>query len=293
MTSPSMPGSNGVPRSTRRLSLDYLTVAGATPVAQIEAAAAAGFDSVGLRFLSPSDLALEHEVVGDPDSVRGIRNACRRTGIRPLDVEVFFLAPKTDMARLVRAAEIAAEIGASTLLAVSADPDRSRAIDRFVFLCDVAAASGMDVALEFMHWSPVGTIEDALDFVTEAGSANAGVCVDALHLSRSGGHPAALAPLPRPGSFVQLCDARATLPPPELMLAEARGDRLHPGQGELWLEDLVAAIPQDMPISVEVPDRLHAGDSVMDRALVAGQALRAFLMTRPRSSTTTSAGSGP
>jgi sugar phosphate isomerase/epimerase len=260
----------------RRLSLDYLTVSGATPVEQVEAAAAAGFDSVGLRFLAPTDLVLEYEVV-DRAAIRAIRSACHRLGIRPLDVEVFFLGPDTDVALAVRVAGAAAEIGASTLLAVIADDDPNRAIDRFAWLCDVAARNGMDVALEFMRWSPVGTIDEALAFIAAADRPNAGVCVDALHLSRSGGRPEQVAGLPRAGSFVQLSDAPAALPAPEKMLAEARGDRQYPGEGELWLDRLLDSMPRDMPISVEVPNRRHAGKSVMERASIAGGALRAFL----------------
>jgi sugar phosphate isomerase/epimerase len=152
----------GLAPAARRLSLDYLTVSGATPVEQIEAAAPAGFDSVGLRFLAPSDLGLEHEVIDDPVAVRDIGRACRRFKTQPLDIEVFFLGPDLDAVRAVRAADMAAEIGASTLLAVIATDDRQAALDRFAWLCRVAARNGMDVALEFMAWSPVRTIDDAL-----------------------------------------------------------------------------------------------------------------------------------
>jgi hypothetical protein len=103
------------------------------------------------------------------------------------------------------------------------------------------------------------------------------VCVDVLHLSRSGGRPEQVSALPPKGSFVQLCDAPAALPAPDLMRAEARSDRLHPGEGELWLARLLESIPANMAISVEVPHRRHAERSVMDRASIAGQALRAFL----------------
>lgn len=280
MTAASVPGRRGAP-AARRLSLDYLTVIGATPVEQVEAASAAGFDSVGLRFLAPSDLGLEHEVVDDAVAIRDIGRACRRLGIRPLDVEVFFLGPDLDASRAVRAADAAAEIGASMLLAVIATDDRHAALDRFAWLCEVAARNGMDVALEFMAWSPVRTIDEALAFVTEADQPNAGVCVDTLHLSRSGGRPEQVSALPGRGSFVQLCDAPAALPAADLMRAEARTDRLHPGEGELWLDRLLASIPADMAISVEVPHRRHAERSVMERASIAGQALRAFLAREP------------
>ncbi len=250
---------------------------GATPVEQIEAASAAGFASVGLRFLAPTDLDLGYEVVGDRSHIRDIVAACRRTGVSPLDVEVFFLEPDPDMERFTRATEAAAEVGAATLLAVCADPDRGRAIDSFAGLCEIAAEHEMDVALEFMLWSPVATVEEAVAFVAAADHANAGVCVDALHLSRSGGSPTSLPALPAAGSFVQLCDAVAKPPPREAMLDEARHDRRYPGEGELWLDQLLDAIPTDMPISVEVPRLAVAGRPALERAELAGQALGRFL----------------
>jgi sugar phosphate isomerase/epimerase len=163
------------------------------------------------------------------------------------------------------------------LLAVIATDDRHAAVDRFAWLCGVAARNGMDVALEFMRWSPVRTIDEALAFVGESDQPNAGVCVDVLHLSRSGGRPEQVSALPGKGSLVQLCDAPAALPAPDMMRAEARTDRLHPGEGELWLDRLLASLPANMAISVEVPHRRHAERSVMERASIAGQALRAFL----------------
>ncbi len=263
-------------RPARRLSLDYLTVSGASPIEHIEAAAAAGFDSVGLRLLAPTDLRLEHEVVGDRRLIRAIAAACRATGITPLDAEVFFLSPGVDMDRLRAAADAAAEIGASSLLAVCMDPDRQRALDGFAALCDMAADGGMTVALEFMRWSPVPTIEAAVAFIADAGPANAAVCIDALHLARSGGDPSTLPALPS-GTLVQLCDALAAAPPLDQLLAEARTDRRYPGEGGLPLGRLIAALPPETPVSVEVPHRDHAGRTVAERARLAGNALRSWL----------------
>ena len=259
------------------MSLDYLTVDGATPVEQVLAAAEAGFDAVGLRLLAPPDLPLAHEVVDDPATIRAIGQACRRTGVAVLDAEAFFIAPALDPERLVRATAVAAELGASTLLAVIADADRPRALDRFAGLCDAAGSLGLDVALEFMRWSPVGTVEDAAAFVDATGCANAGVCIDALHLSRSGGWPGRLPAVPRAGTFIQLSDAPAQLPAVDALLAEARGDRRYPGDGDLPLDDLLDALPADTPVSIEVPHRVHARLGVTERARLAGDALRAWL----------------
>jgi sugar phosphate isomerase/epimerase len=77
--------------------------------------------------------------------------------------------------------------------------------------------------------------------------------------------------------YVQLCDARAEIPPLQDMLQEARHDRLYPGEGELWLDDILDAMPLGIPISIEVPRIIHANCSVRDRAKLAGDALRLYL----------------
>jgi sugar phosphate isomerase/epimerase len=261
-----------------RLALAYLTVDKGAPVDQIESASAAGFDAVGLRLLAPHGLQLAHEIVGNKAQIRAICRACESTGVDIFDVDVFTLAAATDMAVLYRALETAAEIGASIIQTVCEDPDVQRATERFASLCAEAAVHGMNVAMEFMRWLQVSTIEDALAFVAQAGCPNGAICVDTLHLSRSGGTPASIAAVPAGRMpYVQLCDARAEIPPLQDMLHEARHDRLYPGEGELWLDDILDAMPLGIPISIEVPRIIHANRSVRDRAKLAGDALRLYL----------------
>jgi sugar phosphate isomerase/epimerase len=261
-----------------QLSLAYLSVNGAAPVEHIEAAAAAGFHAAGLRILAPTRVPLPHDVIGNAPRIREIRRACERTGIEVLDIEVFTLDAETDVARLRPALETAAEIGARYFQAVSEDADPQRAAERFGALCDAASGFGLAIALEFMRFRNLQTIEAADALVTAAGRSNGAVLVDALHLSRSGGNPAAVAALPRSHiAYMQLCDAPAKAPPLDELVHEARNDRLHPGEGSLWLDELLDALPPGVPISVEVPRSIDAGRSVHERAMLAGDAARRYL----------------
>jgi sugar phosphate isomerase/epimerase len=122
------------------LGLAYLTVAGAAPIDQIEAAAAAGCSNVGLRLVAPLGLTLPHEIIGNAPLVRAIRSACRDAGVRVYDVDALTLAAGTDMAHLHAAVEAGAELGADVVQLVVEDPERQRAIDRFAALCDAAPA---------------------------------------------------------------------------------------------------------------------------------------------------------
>ena len=151
--------------------------------------------------------------------------------------------------------EDAAALGAQRLSVCGDDADRSRLADNFAALCAVAAEVGMGVDLENMGWRPVRTFGDSLAVVEAAGADNAGVLVDALHFFRNGGTVEALAASPA-GRIrsLQLCDVTGPDPTTdEARIAEARGGRLAPGDGELPLAAMLAAAPRDATLSVEVP----------------------------------------
>src|SRR5262245_52436126 len=179
------------------LSLAYITVGAAAPVEQIEAAAAAGFDAAGLRIVPLSHLNIDYGVIGNRERIREINRARERTGVGVFDVEVFTLGEKTDIARLLPALETSAELGASFVQAVSEDPDAARAAATFAALCDAAGRFGLRVSLEFMRFRNLRTVEESLALLVAADRPNGGVLIDALHLARSGGTPAAVAALPR------------------------------------------------------------------------------------------------
>ena len=260
------------------LAIEYLTVAGADPVAEIEAAAAAGLDAVGLRVLAPLGLALAQPVVGIAARIRDIRRATECTGVGILDVELITLTAASRPADFAPAIETAAEIGCRFVQVVSEDPVEARAAANFAAVCAAAGAFGMRAALEFMRWRSVRTIEDAARLVRRAGHPGGGIVLDTLHLSRSGGTPAAVAAVPPELlCYLQLCDAPARLPPDEDILAEARGGRLYPGEGGLWLDELLDALPAGIPISIEVPGAMAAQASAAERAARAAAATRTYL----------------
>ena len=259
------------------LALDYLSVSGAHPVEHIEAAAASGFTAVGLRLAAPLGLTLQHDLVTQPELLREVQRALKVTGMKVLSAEAFTLAEQTSVADMAHAFDVAAKLGTSIIQVVVEDPVIERARDRFAQMCMLAGRSGMSVALEFMKWRSLKSLAEALAFVTGAGAVNGVLCIDTLHLSRCGDTPDAVAALlPESIGYVQLCDAPATLPPLEEYLAEARAGRLYPGDGDLWLQDLLALLPADVPLSVEVPRAIDAGRSVAERARQAAEAMHRF-----------------
>jgi len=263
------------------LGLAYLTVPGAHPVEQIEAAADTGFALVGLRLVAPRGLLLEHDPVADPGLRADIAGALRATGVRFYDADALTIAATTDVATLRRPVEVAAELGAALVQVVVEDPDRRRAAERFAALCDFAAPLGLDVALEFMRWRAVRTLGDAAELLDTARRANATICLDCLHFVRSGGTPDDIV---RVGTdriaYVQLCDAPRADPGDTGLLAEARAGRLHPGEGALPLDAILDALAPSTVLTVEIPRAIDAGRTPHERARLAHDATRAFFARR-------------
>jgi sugar phosphate isomerase/epimerase len=265
------------------ISLAYLTVDGATPVEHVEAAAAAGFDAAGLRILPPTHLRHQRPVVGSPRAIATLADTCMKAGVRPLDAEVMSLTPETTLPELAAMAEAAASLGFRFIQTVIEDPDMGRAADNLARLAEACHCSGVGVAIEFMAFRPLSTLEQALQVMSLAGGENMGLVIDALHLVRSGGSVDAVAALP-PGAVAvaQLCDAPATAPPPGELPTEARERRLQPGEGGLPLHALLDALEDGVPLSLEVPHPTFPGMRYAERAARAMTALDAFLAERQR-----------
>lgn len=261
------------------LSLAYLTVFGCPPVENVKVAAACGYDMASLRLIAPHGLELAHPIVGNPALIREIRSVAADSGISFYDGEVFTLLPETDVETWLPIIETAGEFRMPVMQITCEDTDLSRAGDKLGRIADAAAQHDIKMAIEFMRWRSTATIHDAARLAAASGRGNVGLLIDALHLSRSGGSPADVAALPEGlAVYLQLCDAPAQQPTDNAgCIAEARTARMFPGEGELWLKELMAALPSDVVISVETP---HKGDSALsftERAEKGMAAARRFL----------------
>ncbi|MGH6860584.1 MAG: sugar phosphate isomerase/epimerase family protein [Phyllobacterium sp.] len=266
------------------LSLAFLTVQGCPPIEHVKVAAASGYDMAGLRLIAPHGLDLAHPIVANKPLIRQIKATAADLGISFYDGEVFTLLPETDVESWLPVIETAAEFAMPMMQITCEDRDLSRAGDKLGRIADAAAEHGMAMAIEFMRWRSTATIQDASRLAAASGRDNVGVLLDALHLSRSGGSPADVAALPEGlVLYLQLCDAPARQPRDNAArIAEARTERMFPGAGGLWLNELMSVLPGDITISVETP---HKGDSTLsfaERAEKAMAATRRFLDSLPR-----------
>jgi sugar phosphate isomerase/epimerase len=259
------------------LSLCPLTVYPCSPLQQIDAALETGYDAAGLRLIPvmPTDV----DVMADAALRREIEKRLSATGLKVLDIEVVRMSPDLDLASLEPTLQYAGELGARSL-AVTGMPKAEwrpefepATVRKFRELCAAAMRHSIEPALEFMAFRSIGSLEAAIRMRELVGHPNLRICIDALHFQRSGGAPALLKSAdPNMLSCFQICDAPAQAP--DDLPGEARFGRLLPGEGGLPLREMLAALPANLPIAVEVPDASRSDHSVLERAR------RAALRTR-------------
>lgn len=262
----------------RPLSLDHLTVLEASPLELIDAAAAGGFQHVGLRIVRPPGAPDIVTVVGEPQAQRDIKARMASTGVTIGLFESIWMAPDTVPASLEPALATGAELGAHFALVGGNDPDERRLTDNLAALAAIAKRYGLEIAFEFMPFTQVKSYEQALRIKQATGQNNVRLLVDALHVSRSGRDLRKLEKLDSSNvSYVHLCDAPATMPAPDGLRDEARLNRLYPGEGELPLADFLAAMPDDARVGVEAPCKAYSHLPPIERGKVVGRIAREWL----------------
>jgi sugar phosphate isomerase/epimerase len=240
---------------TPDFSLAHLTVQALSPPEVVAVASRAGYRYVGLRLVGAMPQGAAYPLMKDKAMMRETTARLVATGVGVLDIEFFRLAPETDVASFLPALEAGAELGARHVIAAAYDPDRSRLIERFAALCDLAAPRGLRVVLEFFPWTDAPNLSEAAAVVEAAGRANAGVLVDTLHFARSGSTLEQLAALPASRlPFMHLCDAPAEKPDTiDGLIFTARVERLLPGDGGIDIAAIMRRMPPDIPVALEIP----------------------------------------
>lgn len=240
---------------TRLFSLAYLSSHRCTPAEAIRVAAATGYQFVGLRLWPNAAGAPQQHLLGNPQALRDTLAAQADTGVGVFDLEIIRIGEQFDPHTWDALYDVGAALKAKAILVAGDDPDEARLTANYARLCEVMQPYGMTADLEFMPWTAVPNAQAALRVVSNAGTpANAGILVDALHVGRSHTTLADIRAIPRNLlHYAQICDAEAgTHFTTEHMIHTARCERLLPGDGTIDLTGLMAALPADLPISVEV-----------------------------------------
>lgn len=260
---------------TRPYSLAWLTVPGLAPPQMVDVAARTGYTYVGLRLNRTTPEEPHYPLTSDPKLRRATRERLDATGIGVWDVEVARLWPDTEPESYAAFLATAAELGARHVVTQLPDPDLARATDRFGRLCDMAAAYGMGVDLEFIAWSQVPDLATAARIVGEVDRPNAGILVDMLHFQVAGATTQELSALPSQWfRYVHLCDAPAlTADQTDELFHVMRHERRFPGDGAIDVRGILDCF-DDVVYALEIP-----GDTLARQVGLEEYARRALTAT--------------
>ncbi|WP_430260549.1 sugar phosphate isomerase/epimerase family protein [Neorhizobium sp. IRS_2294] len=261
----------------RKWSLSFLTGLGVAPEEAVRAAAEAGYDYLGLRLMPAFPGGLAYPLMDDPARVKSLISLMADSGVAVFDIEMIRISPDFDPEPLLPFLECAGQLGARAILVAGDDADEGRLTASFVKLCEAARPFGLSMDLEFMPQSELRDLAAATRVLTAADQPNQGVIIDTLHVSRARTTIEEITAVPRKWlNYVQICDAPAKIPETrEELNYTARHARLLPGEGELDLACMFAAMPADLPVAVEIPnDEQSAGLSAAEwakRTLIASR----------------------
>ena len=243
----------------RIYSLAYLTAPHGTAIDALRIAAETGYQHVGLR-PAPNGAGGDCQaLIGEPGRIDEVNALQAETGVGTFDLEIVRIAKDFSAAAYRGLMETGQAIGARAVLVAADDPEPARLADSYGRLCEAMLPYGLSADLEFMPWTAVRNAREALAVVRAAGEpANAGILIDALHFGRSDTSLDDIRAIPRRLlHYAQICDALSrpahggTFTNDEL-IHTARCERLLPGEGDIDLRGLFAALPADLPISVEI-----------------------------------------
>lgn len=219
----------------------------ADPCTFVRAAEAAGWSACGVWF-DPASWTVT--------TTREIRRCLDESGMTPVDIEVVRMGQADDYGEAI--VDTAAELGVPNVLAISSFDDRAATADRLAHLCERAAPADIRVCLEFMRFTTVRNLDDALAVLRLADQPNAGILLDLLHVHRSGTtydqiHAVDQHLFP----YAQWCDGPAEPHGWDTasLITDALDDRCIPGEGELETAGFVALLAPVVPLSLEVRSR--------------------------------------
>lgn len=203
----------------------------------LTAAAAAGFTRVGL------DAVTVARALRDGGGTEHVVRLLRQHGLACTDVGVLVVdepnAP-TDAALL---AELARATGARACIAVFDSSPTAASVATLERCCDLLAEAGARVALEFVSYSGVATLAEAVDVCGTVGWERCGVLLDSWHFFRGGAPWGALR---RVGgdqlALVHVNDG--VLPAGDDPVLESRHRRLPAGRGAFPLAKLAAVLAE-------------------------------------------------
>jgi sugar phosphate isomerase/epimerase len=193
--------------------------------------------------------------------------------------EGFAIQEDTDIRDAAADLDVMFELGVRRINTLSFEPDLSRTFDQFGVLAELAGSRGMETTVEPCPALTVRDLDMALTAIHHVGRSDFRLLVDTMHIVRSGSGPGDLAAIdPELIGYIQVSDVPLQSKFSSY-LEEAMYERMVPGEGELPLREIIAALPSNLVIGLEIPLRsaTEAGQGPRDRLGRCVTATRALL----------------
>jgi sugar phosphate isomerase/epimerase len=278
------PKGSGKPAEPR-FSLAHLTVLGCAPPEMTYIAARAGYDFVSYRLITmhlPGEP--NYDLAANQEMLRQTKTALTATGLKVHDIELARIQDGVDLKSYMPALETAAELGARQVISSVWTPERNYAIDRLAELCDLGKKVGLTINLEFVTWSNVSTLQEAVAVCRAVKHENCGLLIDVLHFNRSRVKLEELDALPRQWfHFAHVSDAPKEIPSTnEGLIHTGREERLYPGEGSIDIAAILNRLPE-VPYSLEIPNLARARElGYAEHAWRCLQSAKKYFAAHPR-----------
>ena len=268
----------------RILGIERLSVFGMPPVEYVALAADLGCSCVGMGLAPTGDFNphgyRDWSLRDDAALRRETRTALADCDVKLALLEGFAVVPGKDLLEgYARDMDVLAELGGERIAVVSLDKDIGCTISGFAAIAELAAARGFAVSAEVGSLGPIADVDSALAVARGVGLANFTLLLDTMHYFRLGNTVADLGRVPAAMiGYIQLCDT-PWQPRFDTYIEEAMYERMVPGEGELPLDEFIAAMPADIVVSLEIPMRslALAGSGPRERLAPCVAAARAKL----------------
>ena len=266
-----------------RLGIEMLSVFGMPPIEFIHLVADLGcrYITTGMVGFAPLK-ALDYQPYSLRDDLRLRRDLLAAMDDRGVSIslgEGLLIAPGVDVRSYAGDLDIMAELRIPRINTVSLEPDRSRTFDELAALTGLAADRGIATCIEPVVGLSIADLPSALAAIDHVDRDEISLLIDTMHVARFGATADDLrsVPVQRIG-YIQLSDT-TLLPRMTVYAEEAMFERMVPGEGELPLAEMLAALPTDRVVGLEIPlrSRAEAGVSAYDRLLPCVNSARALL----------------
>ena len=264
-----------------RIGIERLCVFGLPPVQFVDLAA-----DLGCPYISTALVPMQYNPHGyprwslrdDPALRVEMIAAMRNRGVTISLCEGFGVRPDSDVSEYAADLDILCELEVRRINVASSDRDVSRTFDQFAKIAAMADALGIETTIEIGP-GPVPNLRSGLAALRHVGSRNFRLLIDTMHFVRSGSGAGDIAALdPNLIGYVQLCDV-PLVSRHSTYMEEALYERMVPGTGELPLLDILAALPPQLVLGIEVPQRslVDAGMGPHERVARCVEATRNLL----------------